>query len=61
MTAEVARGYPAQTIARTATQVKADLIVLGTHGKAGIDAFWAGSVAPKVSARTDIPLLLVPV
>jgi len=37
------------------------MIVLGTHGKAGMDAFWAGSVGPKISGRSKLPLLLVPV
>jgi nucleotide-binding universal stress UspA family protein len=36
------------------------MIVLGTHGKTGMGAFWAGSVAPRVPGQTDLPLLLVP-
>jgi nucleotide-binding universal stress UspA family protein len=59
LSAEVARGEPARTIVATAKRIKADLIVLGTHGKSGIDAFWQGSVAPKVSNRSDVPMLLV--
>ena len=39
----------------------ADLIVMATHGKTHLDAFWSGSVAPKVSSRARLPLLLVPV
>jgi len=58
---EVARGDPAAIILSTADQVKADLVVLGTHGKAGTDAFWSGSVAPKIAMRSQVPLLLVPV
>jgi nucleotide-binding universal stress UspA family protein len=61
VTAEVARGDPASTIVSIAHQIKADLIVLGTHGKVGTAAFWAGSVAPRVSDRTRLPLLLVPI
>jgi nucleotide-binding universal stress UspA family protein len=60
-TAEVARGAPAAAIVNIAQRLKADLIVLGTHGKIGTEAFWAGSVAPRVSDRTRIPLLLVPI
>jgi nucleotide-binding universal stress UspA family protein len=56
----VSRGQPAEVIVTTAKNEAADLIVLGTHGKKGMKAFWAGSVAPKVSARTDVPLLLMP-
>ena len=60
-TTEVYRGDPAQTIVQAARRRKADLIVLGTHGKKGIEAFWSGSVAPKVSSHSHVPLLLVPV
>jgi nucleotide-binding universal stress UspA family protein len=60
-TVEVYRGEPASAIVRTAERVQADVIVLGTHGKAGMDAFWSGSVAPQVSSRSRVPLLLVPV
>jgi len=59
-TAEIARGDPAQTIVNVAEQSDADLIVLSTHRRAGIDAFWARSVAPHVARRTKIPLLLIP-
>jgi nucleotide-binding universal stress UspA family protein len=58
---QVCRGDPAAAIVRTAQKAKADLVVLGTHGKAGLDAFWAGSVAAQVSSRSRVPLLLVPV
>jgi nucleotide-binding universal stress UspA family protein len=61
VTGEVARGDPASTVARIAERVHAGLIVLGTHGKAGADAFWSGSFAPMISSKTSIPLLLVPV
>jgi nucleotide-binding universal stress UspA family protein len=58
--AEISRGDPAEIIATTAAKVKADLIILSTHRKAGINAFWARSVAPKVLRKTHIPLLFVP-
>jgi nucleotide-binding universal stress UspA family protein len=57
----VVRGDPTPTIADFAGKLPADLIVLGTHGKAGAGAFWAGSVAPKLAGLTAIPLLFVPV
>jgi nucleotide-binding universal stress UspA family protein len=59
--AEVERGDPAQEVVKSATNQKADLIVLGTHGKKGMDALWAGSVAPLIVDRTHLPILLVPV
>jgi nucleotide-binding universal stress UspA family protein len=60
ITCEVARGDPAEVILATAARVRADLVVAGTHGRVGLDAFWAGSVAPRVARRLDIPVLLVP-
>jgi nucleotide-binding universal stress UspA family protein len=57
----VRRGDPAQQILGLAQPQNFDLIVLGTHGKGGMKAFWAGSVAPKVVIEAKIPLLLVPV
>jgi nucleotide-binding universal stress UspA family protein len=60
-TAEITRGDPVNMIVNTAREVGANLIVLGTHGKTGMDAFWSGSVTPKISGRSSVPLLLVPV
>jgi nucleotide-binding universal stress UspA family protein len=57
---EVRRGDPAQQIVQAANAFNADLIVLTTHGKAGMGAFWAGSTAPRIVGYTHIPLLLIP-
>lgn len=54
------RGDPAPVIAQYAQEAEADLIVLATHRKRHLDAFWSGSVPPKVSNRSRLPLLLVP-
>jgi nucleotide-binding universal stress UspA family protein len=59
-TAEVARGDPATVIVKTAERTHSDLIVLSTHRKAGMDAFWARSVAPNVANHSSLPLLLIP-
>lgn len=59
--AHVLRGDPAGVIADFAGRLPADLIVLATHGRSGMGAFWAGSVANKVCSRCRIPTLLVPV
>lgn len=61
VTEEVQRGDPTQSIILSARQHKADLIVIGTHGKTGMDAFWSNSLTPKIASRTHLPLLLVPV
>ena len=58
--AEIARGDPAQTIVNVAERSEADLIVLSTHRRAGLGAFWERSVAPNVARRTHIPILLIP-
>jgi nucleotide-binding universal stress UspA family protein len=57
----VVRGDPAKKIVSAAQKAGNCLIVLGTHGRSGMDAFWAGSVMPKVVSLTDKPLLLVPI
>lgn len=61
VTSAVQRGEPAAAIAKAAQAVHADLIVMATHGKSHTDAFWSGSVTPRVSSKTKRPLLLVPV
>lgn len=58
--AEIGRGDPASVISATATRLHADLILISTHRKAGVQAFWARSVAPNVVKKTRIPLLLIP-
>ncbi len=58
--AEIVRGDPAPAIVKTAEQSSADLIILTTDRKAGMGAFWARSVAPKVVNKTKVPLLLIP-
>jgi nucleotide-binding universal stress UspA family protein len=60
-TADVRRGDPVIVILGASKRTRADLIVLATHGKTGMDAFWSGSATPNVTSRSDIPLLLVPV
>ena len=57
---ETSRGDPSRAIVGAARRLAADLVVMGTHGRAGTDAFWAGSVAARVVARASVPLLLVP-
>jgi nucleotide-binding universal stress UspA family protein len=61
VSALVSRGEPAAAIVAAAEKEKVDMIVLATHGKTGLEAFWSGSATPNVTSRTSIPLLLVPV
>lgn len=59
-TSLTARGEPAAQIVQVADRGGADLIVLSTHRKTGLGAFWSKSVAPRVAQSTQKPLLLVP-
>jgi nucleotide-binding universal stress UspA family protein len=50
-------GVPHERIARAAK--KADLLVIGTHGRTGLAKFFLGSVAARVVASASIPVLTV--
>lgn len=52
-------GSPSQEILRMARKEKAHMIVMGTHGHGLISRALMGSVAQKVVADADIPVLLV--
>lgn len=58
---DVHRGDPVHWIVDDARTHQCDLIVLGTHGKSGLNAFWAGSSAPRIPSLTRKALLLIPV
>ncbi len=57
---QIDRGDAADAILRLTGLHKMDLIVVGTHRKSGADAFWSGSVAPKVTNHSTVPVLLIP-
>jgi nucleotide-binding universal stress UspA family protein len=61
ITSEVCRGDPAAVIQECAARVRADLVVLASHGRVGLDAFFAGSVSATVARRATTPLLVVPI
>ena len=50
---------PAQEIVDYAADVRADLIVLGTHGRTGVSRFLMGSVAEHVVRTAPCPVLVV--
>lgn len=58
--ASIARGDPAAEIVSAAITLKSDLIVLATHRRAGTQAFWNRSVAPRVARTGRTALLLIP-
>ena len=52
-------GVVHEEIARAAKSKKADLIVIGTHGRTGLAEFFLGSVASRVAAVAPCPVMTV--
>ena len=57
--AEVVVGYAAEEILSLAENEDADLIVMGTHGRKGIDRILFGSMAEKVVKNSSRPVLTI--
>ncbi len=55
----IREGSPAKEIVESASQEKADLIILGTASRTGLDRFLLGSVSEKVLRTADRPVLVV--
>ncbi len=58
--AVVREGYAAAAILEQAASMKADLLVIGTHGRSGFERLALGSVAEKVLRKANCPVLTVP-
>ena len=58
-TGKVLIGYAAEEILAHAKEEEVDIIVMGTHGRKGIDRILFGSVAEKVVKNADMPVLTV--
>ena len=58
--AVVRRGDPVEQLTRAINDHAIDLVVMSTHGKSGLSGLWSGSVAAKLLARVDRPVILVP-
>lgn len=56
----VKNGVFGETILNTASEVKADIIVMGTHSRRGLEKILMGSVAENVLHHSSIPLLIIP-
>lgn len=52
-------GEPADGILKAADDIKADLIVMATHGRRGLAHFFMGSIVESVLRRADCPVLAV--
>jgi nucleotide-binding universal stress UspA family protein len=55
----IVEGHPGEVISDMATKLDADLIVMGTHGRRGLERALMGSVAREVANTATVPLLLV--
>ncbi|RCH56770.1 universal stress protein [Mucilaginibacter hurinus] len=53
-------GSTAEGILQCATEFGADLIVVGTHKRSGLDRFLMGDVAEGVVRHAKVPVLVVP-
>ncbi len=52
-------GDVAPTVIKTATEMGADMIVMGSHGRSATAGVLLGSVAAKVLSSTKIPVLII--
>lgn len=52
-------GRPAHTIVEYATENDIDGIVMGSHGRSGLDRLVLGSVAESVTRRATVPVTIV--
>ena len=59
VTAILSEGVPFEQIVRTAKSKRADLIVIGTHGRTGFSRLFLGSVAERVIQLAPCPVLTV--
>ena len=56
---KILSGYAAQEILSYATSNEMDIIVMGTHGRTGIDRILFGSVAEKIVKAASIPVMTI--
>lgn len=59
VTGKVLTGYAAEEILREAEEQQADMIVMGTHGRKGIDRILFGSVAERVVKSAGCPVVTI--
>jgi universal stress protein A len=55
----IVTGIPYDEITATATKIDASLIVIGTHGRTGLDRILFGSTAERVVRSAHCPVLTV--
>jgi nucleotide-binding universal stress UspA family protein len=60
VTGVVTQGIPHQAILEYVDEHDVDVVVMGTHGRTGLDRYLLGSVTEKVVRLSDVPVLTVP-
>ncbi|ELZ82818.1 stress response protein [Haloferax larsenii JCM 13917] len=55
----IAEGTPASVILDHTERDEVDLVVMGTHGRSGLDRYLLGSVAERVVRGSSVPVLTV--
>jgi nucleotide-binding universal stress UspA family protein len=58
-TSDLIQGVPYEQIVKKAGEIKADLIVMGTHGRTGVRHLLLGSVAERVIHLAPCPVMTV--
>jgi len=56
----LAEGEPYRAILDYVDERDVDLVVMGTHGRSGLERYLLGSVTEKVVRMADVPVLTVP-
>lgn len=59
LTTKVCRGHTTAALVEEAAEPGVGLVVISTHGQAGLQAVWAGSVTAQLLSRTRAPVLLL--
>jgi nucleotide-binding universal stress UspA family protein len=52
-------GNPRHDMAKITTKSGADLVIIGTHGRTGVEKLFLGSVAENALKTVDVPVMLV--
>jgi nucleotide-binding universal stress UspA family protein len=55
----VVEALPADAIRQLSTEMRADLVVMGTHGRSGFNRWMLGSVVERVLRDSQVPVLTV--
>ena len=56
----IKEGDTGDAILSAAAELKADIIVMGTHGRRGLDKILMGSVAEKILRHSKVPMFIIP-